>query len=158
MIPMQTIKQMADDPTMQRLDESIDWYDRKAGHNQLMYKAGKLIVIVAAAMIPFLGSIKGVELWHTGALGVLIAVVEGVQQLNQYHSNWSSYRATCEGLKHEKYLFLAKAGSYAAATDAQALLAERVESLLSLETAKWTSVQESAEKKQPAPGDHDKGG
>ena len=51
------------------------------------------------------------------ALGALIVVLEGVQQLNQYQQNWSAYRSTCEALKHEKYLFLAHAGPYAGSED-----------------------------------------
>jgi cell division protein FtsX len=29
-------------------------------------------------------------------IGMLIAITEGVQQLNQYHANWISYRSACE--------------------------------------------------------------
>jgi hypothetical protein len=79
-----------------------------------------------------------------GALGAAIAVIEGIQQLGQYQSNWISYRSTCEALKHEKYLYLAKAGPYANAAGAHALLAERVGSLVSQEHAKWASTQEVA--------------
>jgi Protein of unknown function (DUF4231) len=72
-----------------------------------------------------------------GALGAAIALIEGIQQLNQYHQNWIGYRSTAEALKHEKFLFLAAAGPYAAAHNPKALLAERVESLVSQEHAKW---------------------
>jgi hypothetical protein len=77
---------------------------------------------------------------HRG-LGVRIAILEGLQQLHQYHANWIGYRATCEALRHEKFLFLAKAGPYTAASDPRALLAERVESLVSQENTKWTAAQ-----------------
>ena len=85
-----------------------------------------------------------------GALGVVIAVAEGIQQLNQHHVNWTSYRSTCEALKHERHLYLAKAAPYAGAIDAHALLAERVEAPMSQETVKWASLQERLDKK---PGD-----
>jgi Protein of unknown function (DUF4231) len=87
-----------------------------------------------------------VPTWVLGVLGALIAIVKGVQQLNQYHANWISYRSTCEALKHEKFLYLAKAGPYAAATDSRVLLAERIEALVSQEHAKWASSQEVKEK------------
>ena len=142
---------MADDITMHRLDQRIEWYDRHAAYNQRAYKVLKLIVIVTAALIPFLSGTDGFKPpWLVGALGVVIAVAEGIQQLNQHHVNWTSYRSTCEALKHEKYLYLAKAAPYAGATDAHALLAERVESLMSQETAKWATLQERLDKK---PGD-----
>jgi len=142
---------MAVDITVQRLDQRIEWYDRHAAYNQRAYKVLKLIVIVTAALIPFLSGTDGFKPpWLVGALGVVIAVAEGIQQLNQHHVNWTSYRSTCEALKHEKYLYLAKAAPYAGATDAHALLVERVESLMSQETAKWATLQERLDKK---PGD-----
>ena len=77
---------MADDITMQRLDQRIEWYDRHAAYNQRAYKVLKLIVIVAAALIPFLSGTEGFKpAWLVGALGVVIAVAEGIQQLNQHH-------------------------------------------------------------------------
>jgi hypothetical protein len=66
--------------------------------------------------------------------------------MNQYHPNWITYRSTSEALKHEKYLYLAKAGPYAAAADAHVLLAERIESLVSQEHANWVSEQEYKER------------
>jgi hypothetical protein len=80
--------------------------------------------------------------WITGALGVLITLFEGLLHLNQYQQNWASYRSTCEALKHEKFLYLGCAGPYATASDPHAILAERIESLSSLENAKWSAVEE----------------
>jgi hypothetical protein len=121
--------------------------------NRLRFLTQKTIVIVAAALIPFLSGLKlpgewlgvGAPQWITGGLGVLIAILEGLQQLHQYHASWISYRATCEALRHEKFFFLAKAGPYAGANDPSVLLAERVESVVSQENAKWTAAQVSAE-------------
>ena len=63
-------------------------------------------------------------------------------------------RSTAEALKHEKFLFLSKAGAYGSAQNPTALLAENVEGLVSSEHAKWTSVQEqtAAAKTQAATG------
>ena len=101
----------------------------------------KAVTIVSAAIIPVL-STSGVS--HGGdiaaGLGVLIAVIEGLQQLNQYHASWTNYRSTGESLKHEKYLYLAKAGLYRAADNSQLLLAERVETLISQEGSKWLNL------------------
>ena len=75
--------------------------------------------------------------------GALIVVLEGLQQLQQYQQNWITYRSTCERLKHEKFLFAARAGPYAS-SEPEALLAERVESLVSQEHAAWVSQREDA--------------
>ena len=82
--------------------------------------------------------------------GVLVTIFEGLLQLNQYHENWIRYRSTCESLKHEKYIYLAGAGPYAAAEKPRALLAERVESLVSQEHAKWATVQQQEPQTKPA--------
>ncbi len=135
---------MSDDPTTQRLEDQIAWYDQRSSRDQRNFKVLKILVIVVAALIPLVAGLA-LPPWVPGALGVVIAVAEGIQQLNQYHANWIAYRSTAEALKHEKYLYLAKAGPYAAKQDPLALLAERVESLVSQEHAKWASGQEKAQ-------------
>ena len=133
----------APDAIMERLEDQIAWYDRKSMANQRIYKRIKIVEIVAAAMIPFVGSFKLAQAaWVTGGLGVLITVLEGMLHLNQYQQNWTAYRSTCESLKHEKYTYLGKAAPYANAADPHALLAERIESLVSQEHAKWASIQQ----------------
>jgi hypothetical protein len=96
-----------DDPTMQRLEDQIKWYDSRSLKNQRIFKVLKMVVILAAALIPFLVGLN-VPKWIIGGLGILIAVIEGLQQMNQYHPNWITYRSTCEALKHEKFLYFAK--------------------------------------------------
>jgi hypothetical protein len=148
---------VTDDPTLARLDDQIGWYDRKSTSSQKKYKALKIIVIAAAALLPLLSGSDlpfleaGVPRWVLGLIGILIGLIEGIQQLYQYQANWISYRSTCEALKHEKYLYLAIAGPYAAAVNPRALLAERIESLISQEHAKWASAQEKAKKDDGAP-------
>ena len=103
-----------DDVTMGRLEDQIDWYNRRSLKSQRLFKTLKLATIVAAATVPLCAGLQ-VSAWVTGGLGSLIAALEGIQQLNQYHHNWITYRSTCEALKHEKYLYLAGAGPYVGA-------------------------------------------
>jgi hypothetical protein len=135
------------DPIMERLENQIEWYDRKSLTNQRIFKRIKMIEILAAAAIPFLAALNIPELrWVIGLLGVLITVLEGMLHLNQYQQNWIAYRSTCESLKHEKYVYLGKASPYANVADPHALLAERIESLVSQEHAKWASAQQQEQK------------
>jgi|SRR5882724_1808572 len=136
-----------------RLEIQIDWYDRKSRYNQRMFKGMKMATIVISVSIPLFAAYSSykpipgpVIALITGGLGATIALLEAIQQLNQYHHNWITYRSTAETLKHEKYLFLSTAGPYAAADNPKALLAERVESSVSQEHAKWTSAQEQTAK------------
>jgi len=124
------------DPIIQRLEDQISWYNRNSIKAQRAFRAFKITEIIAAALIPF-----GKTIWIAGGLGVVVTVIEGVIHLNQYQQNWITYRSTCEALKHEKYLHLGKAGSYASAADPHSLLAERVESLVSQEHAKWAALR-----------------
>jgi Protein of unknown function (DUF4231) len=135
------------DPTLGRLEDQIKWYEARSKSNQYKFKILKGIVIICAALIPFLSAVHAPEM-AVGGLGIAIAVIEGVQQMNQYHSNWITYRFTAEALEHEKYLFLATAGPYAATENPRALLAERIESLVSQEHAKWASGQEGMEQRK----------
>lgn len=133
-------------PARARLEEQIEWYDRKSQHNQRWFKRLKICQIVTAAAIPFAASLSA-PLSVVGGGGALIVVLEGLQQLQQYQQNWTTYRVTCERLKHERFLFLAHAGAYATDGDPEAVLAERVEGLVSQEHAAWVSHREEAAKK-----------
>src|SRR5260370_7324702 len=101
------------DPIMERLEDQIGWYDRKSMTNQRYFKRIKIVEIASAALIPFLSAFSFSRMmWVTGGLGVLITVLEGMLHLNQYQENWIAYRSTCESLKHEKYVYLARASPY----------------------------------------------
>ena len=133
------------DVTVERLEDQIQWYDRKSAGSQRKYKVLKICTIVSAAVVPATAGLPALHLLTAG-LGVFIVVIEGIQQLYQFQSNWIAYRSTCEALKHEKYLYFGKAGIYATANDPHALLAERIESMVSQEHAKWASSQEQSAK------------
>jgi hypothetical protein len=129
------------DPTVARLEDQIAWYDRKSLGAQRRFKRLKGLQLAAAAALPVTAPFE-VHAALPAALGALIIVLEGFQQLNQYQQNWTAYRSTCEALKHEKYLHLARAGPYAATEHPTALLADRIEGLISQEHAKWVSARE----------------
>ncbi len=135
--------------TLDRLEDQIGWYDKKSASNQTWYKVCRGIVLVSAALIPISVNFSYGKFLSSG-LGVLIVVVEGLQQLNQYHHHWTTYRSTCEALKHEKFLWVATAGPYAIADNPHALLAERIEAIIAQEHTKWVSTRDQAGKK-PTP-------
>jgi hypothetical protein len=130
----------------ERLESQIAWYDKKSNRNQTWFKRLKVLQIFTAAAIP-VGAAAGIEAGVLGGAGALIVVLEGLQQLQQYQQTWTTYRSTCERLKHEKYLFLAAAGPYTRAPRPEALLAERVEGLVSQEHAAWVSQQQETSKR-----------
>ncbi len=119
----------------QRLEDQIAWYDTKCMWNQRLFKWLKLAEWTCMAFIPFLTRVCPIV---TALLGIAIIILESVQHLWQFQYNWITYRSTCESLKHEKFLYLAKVQEYDLPEDeAKKRLAERVESLVSTEHAKW---------------------
>lgn len=139
------------DPTWQRLEDQIDWYDRKSGTAQRWHKRVKVLELLVAAAVPPLAALKA-HVAVVSALASIVVVVEGLEQLFQWNENWIAYRSTCEALKHERYLYLAGAGPYAGLSDPGPLLAERVESMVSQEHAKWASTQQERTRAREAPG------
>jgi hypothetical protein len=127
---------------LERLEDQISWYNRKSLSNQRIYKRIKSAEIIAASVIPFIliGYFPH-SAYLVGGLAVSVVLFEGMLHLNQYQQNWTAYRSTCEALKHEKYVYLAHAGPYAGTSNSLALLAERIEGLVSQEHAKWASVK-----------------
>src|SRR5262245_51315344 len=132
------------DPTLGRLDDEIAYYERGAASSKRWFKRIKTFQITAAAAVPVSVAVSA-PTWIAAVLGALVAVAEGIQGLNQYQQNWFNYRSTSEALKHEKYLYLAKAGPYSHASTAHRVLAEKVEGLVSQEHAKWTPAPEKHE-------------
>ena len=139
-----------------RLNDQLSWYDRKSADNQRRYKQIKVAQLVLAGSIPVFALVGDTwGRWVTAILGASVAILEGLQQLGQYNNLWVSYRATAEQLKHEKFLFLAKSGSYRDLGEAEALkqLAERIEERVSTEHAKWGSVRSQQAGKQKQQSD-----
>jgi hypothetical protein len=80
-------------PTLQRLEDQIAWYDKKSQGAQSWFKALKIVQLVTAGIIPFLATFTVPHFEKvTAFLGLVILIVEGLQQLNQYQINWISYR------------------------------------------------------------------
>ena len=135
-------------PTQERLEDQINWYDQRSQMAQRRYKILKITQVITAGLIPLTSAfpIPAADLkWLVAVLGLLVLIIEAIQQLNHDQENWIAYRSTCEALKHEKYLYLAGAGPYVITESTEkrlVLLADRIEGLISQEHAKWVSAQE----------------
>lgn len=123
-----------------RLDDQIDWYDRKSMQNQKWFKRLQVASILASATIPFLsGYLTESTLLlklSVGFLGLAVTAITAVLGLYKFQENWMEFRTTCESLKHEKYLFLTKSEPYDQGESFK-LLVERVESMISKENTAW---------------------
>jgi hypothetical protein len=144
---------------LERLEDQIGWYDRRSRTNRCGYRSCKVIELVAAALVAVSPGLVAVQkeapLWPyvVSGLGALITALLGLQHLYQFHTNYVSYRATCEALRREKHLYFAGAGPYADALNPERLLAERVEALTSSENTQWVSAAlQPAQPEKPASG------
>ena len=128
----------ATNATWRRLEDQLGWYERKSGVAQHWYKGLRILQLVLSVSIPVVVTFD-VPAVVTAILGGTIAVLEGIQQLFQFHEHWILYRSTAESLKHQRYLYLAHARPYSG-RDRDRVLAEQVEGLVSQEHARWTSA------------------
>lgn len=130
----------------ERVDDQIEWYDRKSGSNQKWFKRLQVLVLISAATIPFLsGYIGEDDAWINiliGMLGLFIAAITAILGLYNFQENWIKYRTTCESLKKEKYKFLTGIPPYDN-DNAFTLLVEHVEGLISKENTDWSQQQQS---------------
>jgi hypothetical protein len=129
----------------QRLDDQINWYDKKSVFNQTWYKSLRLAEIVLAAAIGLLAGYTQVSGYETyvgsaiGAIGLIVAVLAGVMSLYLFQEYWNEYRANAEALKQEKYLYLARVEPCNGDRPFE-LLVQRVEALLKSETTGWAQA------------------
>ena len=127
-------------PAWERLEDQLGWYEQKSRNNKLWFQSLKVAQIVIAAAIP-VSAAAGASATVAGALGAVIVVLEGLQQLFQVQQNWLAYRVTAQALMREKFLCLAGAGPYKNAERPEAVLAQRVERIVSQEYGAWAESQ-----------------
>ena len=129
-----------------RLDDQINWYDKKSISKQKKYKVFKLIEIILASLIPFLAIFSrdyGVITYAIASAGTLITIIESWLNISKYHENWIEYRSICETLKHEKYMFITNTGIYNT-DESFKFLVERVESIISKENVNWANLNKKS--------------
>ncbi|KAA8710011.1 DUF4231 domain-containing protein [Lactococcus garvieae subsp. garvieae] len=135
-----------------RLDDQLNWYDKKSQRYKKAYLFSRITSIILAILIPlFSGLAKDFGWWIfnlIAVIGAVIALIEGVSSLLKYQENWISYRTIAETLKHEKYMFLTKTGVYKDVESPFTDLVERVETIISSENVNWANLQQNEKGKK----------
>ena len=128
--------------TMRRLDCLIGWYEKQARIGSVWHKFLRIVSITAAAVITALAA-ASIDSRYVAALGGVIVVAQGIDELYQFQNSWVKDAQTKEELKREKALYIAKAGPYAPdkTTDPDRLLAVQIESVAGKELASWVRSQ-----------------
>ena len=124
-----------------RVENQIDWYDRKSLNNKKWFYLLQIIVLAMSAAVPVVSilSIVFENMWIRlciAILGATVTISAGIISICQFRKNWIEYRATAESLKHEKFMFKTKTGPYSK-SDAFPVFVERIEVLVSRENTDW---------------------
>lgn len=128
----------------ERLQEQINWYEKKAStakkyHHRI--SIASIVISSLGSLITLLGlAFDFLEPWFTilsAFLGVTVASGLAIDKLKNYGDLFLKYRRTCESLKREKFLFQTNSGEYYNNQNSLNLLVERCESIMSTEVGNW---------------------
>lgn len=144
-----------------RLGDQIIWYDKKSTYFKKLWERYRRIVIILSASIPFLVGLIGTDILGqqndkfdfilkliVGLSGVIIAVLEGFNQLFKSQDHYIDYRITTEQLKQEFSFFLGASGKYEGLSEQSrySTLVSNCESIVANENNRWANVARENEK------------
>lgn len=135
----------------ERLDDQINWYDKKSAVQKKYYYWSKGIILTCTASIPVVSVIFRHDSFSaiiTAIIAAIATVIEGVLSLTKWHEKWIAYRSNAESLKHEKYSYLTSSGIYSGLSEVNKFhtLVERTENIISNENTNWASLGKRKEK------------
>jgi Protein of unknown function (DUF4231) len=136
----------------ERWQKQKDYYSKESDENKTRHLGLQLFVTLAAIAVPILLAIPAVPPVIPTILSGLVAGATALENVFHYGDNWRNYRQTLEGLKRERALFDARAGSYDDPKKAFTRFVERVEALVSEETMRFFPEDRSNSKAQPSKG------
>jgi len=122
----------------ERVDDQLEWYEKKSADNKKWYHRLQLLTLIAAAAIPIISLSSpdyNVRLL-VAIIGSITAIAAGIVTLFQFKDLWIDYRSTAERLKYEKFLFLTGSAPYQN-DDAFSEFVTRIESIIIQENRSW---------------------
>jgi hypothetical protein len=137
-----------DDLLWQELTAQFGWYDKAATRSRLAYQVLKLTALAAGAAVTVLAALSAPAALTASLAGVIV-VLEGAQQMFQFHPNWISYRGTAETLRHHAFLYVADVSPFDDPATRRDRLAASLQEATMRESAAWADTM----RKAAAPGD-----
>lgn len=128
-----------DDLLWQQLVAQLGWYDRAATRSRWSYQVLKVAALVAGAVVTVLAA-TGAPAAVTASLAAAAVVMEGVQQVFQFHANWVNYRVTAETLRQHGLLYAADLPPYADPSTRRATLAQDLADATAQERGTWSNA------------------
>jgi len=121
------------------------WYDRAANRNRRMYQILKFLVILAGAAVSVLAALAA-PAPLTASVGAAIVVIEGAQQLGQFHANWLNYRATAERMRQHGFSYAAGTVPYDDPHTRRDLLGRSMRETIAKESGIWSAAFRKADR------------
>ena len=106
---------ISDNYLKERLDDQIDYYEKRSQYNKFRYRITEIIIIVAGALIPLLNSTGSVTdltknpillsqlLFASSLLGIIVTVITGFSKMEKYFEGWVITRTTVEFLRKKSF-------------------------------------------------------
>ena len=123
----------------QELVAVFGWYDSAATRSRLLYQGLKLTAITLGAVVTVLAA-TGAPSALTASLAGSVVVMEGAQQMFQFHPNWISYRESAEKLRHQAFRYVAGVSPFDDPATRRARLAASLRDATTKESATWTDT------------------
>jgi hypothetical protein len=127
------------DVLWKEFDAQFQMYSQAATGTRRKYQVIKVAVLVISATVTVLAATR-VSSALTAALAASVVVLEGVQQLFQFQTNWTTYRGTAEAMRQQAFLYVAQVGPYADTQTKRERLAEFMAKITAMEGASWATV------------------
>lgn len=159
-----------------RVQGQIDYFNKKSSQAQNEYKKWKRWEFALAASIPvvitfssmaiakdtvffFVGDKNGIGgtpvnldlvFKVTAAIsGIVMAYINKLGDLEEYHKRWKDFRVNSEALEHEKHLFMTRTAEYEEEEEAFSQFVDKVESILANDVQRWKQKNKQQEEIQP---------
>jgi hypothetical protein len=140
-LPQPPVAEDREDLLWQEVSAQFAWYGKAATRTRLWYQGLKVLALVAGASVTLLAAISAPAAVTASVAGVIV-VVEGAQQIFQFHSNWISYRGSAELLRRHAFLYVASVKPYDQPSTRRARLAAVLMEVTAEEKSSWSKTME----------------
>ncbi|MGN0305116.1 MAG: DUF4231 domain-containing protein [Lachnospiraceae bacterium] len=134
-----------------RVNNQIEWYEKKARSCQRKYTISQTIEIILAALIPLLSSYANdfkMVGFIVGVFGAAIAIIKSLGKLHKWPENWIGYRTACDLLRYQKVLFETHSAPYNTKPESvENIFVHNIEQIISSEHNQWKSFNLEAQDK-----------
>lgn len=148
LLPHPPQPQDGDDLLWRELEAYLRFYDAAAWRARIWFQILKVIALLAGAAVTVLAAISA-PAGLTASIGAAIVVLEGTQQLFQFHANWLSYRSAAEALRQHAFAYVAGVTPYDDLASRRQQLAAALSTIVSKEVGTWSTTMLAT----PATGD-----